>query len=231
MNRVFLLVAIALFSIIGYLTWSSIKETEQTSMLNDLIKDQNESLINGSEEYHSKATDESLLKAKIEEERKVQDSLNNNVKNAVAKILKRFTVQKDDFTETTFYTHVDAPVGFNPYIAKATNDVWVRQRVKYSGDDFIGLETLRIKIGSKISDHNLSGYEVKTSVYSGTVSEIIDVVADDYWIGVLYSFSMPGDISIRLQGRDGTKDFKISQKHVMAIEETLTLYNLLKQTQ
>jgi len=230
MNKVFLLIALALFSIIGYLTWSSLKETEKSSIENALIKEQEKSLTNLTSELHSKATDEYLLKVKIEEERKVQDSMNNTVKVAVAKILKRFTVQKDDFTETTFYTHVDAPIGFNPYIAKTTNDVWVRQRIKYSGDDFIGMETLRIKIGSKISDHNLSGYEVRTSVYSGTVSEIIDVVADDYWIGVLYSFSMPGDISIRLQGRDGTKDFKISQKHVKAIEETLTLYNLLKQT-
>ena len=147
---------------------------------------------------------------------------------AVTKLKKNY----DDVSGITWYynpyfTHYNDINSMSLYIGQKQNDIWLRLRMSYEGDDWIFFEKAYISYEGNTIEIPFDRYRDKESDNSGgSVWEWIDVPVSDAMLKFLTDASKSNDIKMRLSGKY-TKTRNLSYNERQALKDMLLAYDVL----
>jgi hypothetical protein len=163
----------------------------------------------------------SRLQKKQEEKKKQRMSI-------VSKLRKKH----DDVSNITWYynpyfTHYNNTNRTSIYIGKKDNEIWLRLKMSYNGDNWIFFEEAYLSYDGNTREISFDKYENKESDNgSGGVWEWIDVPVDNGLLSYLKDMVKGKTIKMRLSGKY-TKTRNLSPAEVNGIKDILLAYDVL----
>ena len=163
-----------------------------------------------------------LIPIKKQEEKKKQRM------SIVSKLRKKH----DDVSNITWYynpyfTHYNNTNRTSIYIGKKDNEIWLRLKMSYNGDNWIFFEEAYLSYDGNTREISFDKYENKESDNgSGGVWEWIDVPVDNGLLSYLKDMVKGKTIKMRLSGKY-TKTRNLSPAEVNGIKDILLAYDVL----
>lgn len=124
-----------------------------------------------------------------------------------AEAFSKLRKKNDKFEHTTWYknsyfTHDANSNHLSLYIGQKENDIWLRLKISYYGDDWIFFDKAQLLIGNYTCTIPFDKYEDKdTDNSGGKVWEWIDVPVDETLITSIGALGTADKASIRLSGK------------------------------
>lgn len=172
-------------------------------------------------------------RAKLNAEIEKKNELKQESLSKVKKLLK---VNYDDITNTNWYyhkqfTHYTNSNRISLYIGERDNNVWLRLKMSYNGDDWIFFENAYISYDGNTQPIYFDRYDERnTEINNGSVSEWLDVnISEDREIiDFLRDFAKSTQAKMRLSGKY-SKTRTLTQSERQGILDVLEGYNILIQ--
>ena len=182
--------------------------------------------------YHPESTEAATVnslisKLEITFEKRAEAEKQKRLK-AVTKLRKEY----DDISGITWYrnpyfTHYNNRNLMSLYIGQKQDDLWLRLKMSYEGDDWIFFEKAYISYEGNTMEISFDRYRDKESDNSGgRVWEWIDVSVNDAMLNFLTDASKSSNIKMRLSGKY-TKTRNLSYNERQALKDILLAYDVL----
>ena len=147
------------------------------------------------------------------------------------KILSSLRKKYDEFQSVTWYSSKDQARYRNVnqvslYMGDTKNDLFLRFRVAYEGEDWVFVQSYKFLLDGEVSDH-IPSVDVVRDNDGGDVWEITDEPADPEIIALARRISEAKVAKIRYEGKEHRYDRVITSKEKKAIREILTAYDSL----
>lgn len=141
-------------------------------------------------------------------------------------------VKVDDMEGVTFYMWdypYEKTVAIKPYVV-VDNDTLkgtLRNLVSYRGDDWIFFTKILVKTDSGIYTMKFRNLESESDVYSHTVYEWYDIIADKDTISILNNIATSSTVKVRFSGKYSQEKI-LTDEEIDKIKMMLELYNVIK---
>lgn len=155
-------------------------------------------------------------------------TLSKNLSSLSKDDLKGFRVEHDDFKKTTFISKKGW--GFQdwyaPYLSINKGNLQLRWVLKYRGSGWLFMDKVSIIVNGQTYSFPIDPFR---DVISGSeVSEIADIIANDYIINILREISKTETmVKFRFEGKN-SRDYVLAVNGANKIGEVITLYDKLK---
>lgn len=141
-------------------------------------------------------------------------------------LLKSLKAERDEMSGLTFYSAgaIHSRSSYvRLYIVEDGDRLTLRLNLRYFGDDWLFINRAWSRMGGEIVDLPL-GTDWERDNAAGKVWEWSDVRLNEYGLGTMRVLLAVKEPTIRLEGRQYYKDFKIPQSQVLAMRKVLTAY-------
>lgn len=167
-----------------------------------------------------KLTDEKAAKEKAEKEKRMK---------AVTKLKKTYDdVSGTTWYENPYYTHYNNKNLFSIYIGKKGDNIWLRLKMSYEGEDWIFFEQAYLSYDENTMQIPFNRYENKESDHDGgQVWEWIDVTVSDDLLSYLRGMVNGKTLKMRLSGKY-THTRTLGSYERKTLQDVLLAYDVLK---
>jgi hypothetical protein len=178
-------------------------------------------------EQLDKEEKERIVKEEKEKQERIAKEEAEKLK-AVNKLKKKY----DDVSNITWYyqpyfTHYNNANLLSVYIGKGSNNVWLRLKMSYTGDDWIFFENAYLSYDGNTIEIPFDKYENKeTDNSGGAVWEWIDISVSSSLLNYLKTYTQAKEPKMRLSGKY-TKTRTLSSKEISGLKDVLLAYDVL----
>lgn len=158
----------------------------------------------------------------IEMQEKLQQSLKKLRK-------KHDDVMRTDWYKNPYFVHYNNSNRVSIYFGNNENDIWLRLKMSYTGDDWIFFERAFLSFDENTIEVFFDEYNDKETQVSPGVSEWIDVVVTNQMLEYLRKFTQSPNAKMRLSGKY-TKTRNLTSNERKGIIEVINGYDALMST-
>ena len=164
----------------------------------------------------------------------------------LAKALGNMNKERDDMRDIVFYTHKDEPSALNSYsgfdivsalnrielyiAAQKSENVSLRMKNTYVADDWLFIESYRVKADDVIYDIIVNYEDIKRDNSSGKIIEWMDEKVLNEREVMLRAIASSKNTVIRYNGKQYYKDRTISEPEKKRIRDVLFAYEALSKS-
>lgn len=173
-----------------------------------------------------------ILKSEIEKFEVIMEKKAKKRENA-EKVLKTLRKTYDDVSNITWYensyfTHYNNTNRTSVYMGVQDNNVWLRLKMSYEGDNWIFFERAYLSYDGNTYEIPFDEYRnKKTENEGGRVWEWIDIQVSDELAGFITDMTSGQSVKMRLSGKY-TETRTLSRNEIKAINQVMAAYNLMK---
>ena len=150
-------------------------------------------------------------------------------KEALKKLKKSYDdVSNITWYENKYYTHYTNTNRASLYMGVQNNNVWLRLRMSYEGEDWIFFEKAYLSYDGNTHEIRFNEYrDKKTEHDAGRVWEWLDIQVDEELANYLNNMITGKSVKMRLSGKY-TKTRNLSKNEIKGFTDVLRAYNLMK---
>lgn len=148
---------------------------------------------------------------------------------AVSKLKKKYDdISGITWYENPYFVHYDDRNLTSIYIGKKDQDIWLRLKMSYTGEDWIFFESAYLSYDGMTRNIFFNEYKEKESDHSGgNVWEWIDVEINESLLEYLREMVNGKSVKMRLSGKY-TKTRNLSSSEIKGIKDVILAYDVLK---
>ena len=150
-------------------------------------------------------------------------------KEALKKLKKTYDdVSNITWYENKYYTHYTNTNRASLYMGVQDNNVWLRLRMSYEGENWIFFEKAYLSYDGNTHEIRFNEYrDKKTENEGGRVWEWLDVQVDEELANFLNNMVTGKSVKMRLSGKY-TETRNLSKNEIKGFTDVLRAYNLMK---
>lgn len=147
----------------------------------------------------------------------------------IATATSKMRSDTDEVRDVTFYKDKSTPQyydvnSFHLYIGKKGNNVWLRLRIQYTGDDWLFIEKYTIRADDQRFDIDADYFDIERDNGFGAVWEWYDGLVDKRMISIIQAIIDSEKTVLRYEGKQYYSDRTITATEKQALQNVLDAF-------